>query len=361
MYNSLVLSDTDLKYISTNDKQEFTNNFYYRYLLSNNDLSDATINGYKVWLNQFFIWLKDNNIKQPNRDTIKAYKLYLKDANYSIGTKNQYIRAVKHLFKWLYNEGLYDNIADSIKGFRDLNKTHKKDAFTEQDIIKILNDIDTSTITGKRDKAIILLMVIGGLRVNEVINIDIQDIEQKDNVYRVFIKGKGHQDKDTYIKIIDSVYDAIKDYLKTRDNINGLEPLFTGTSNRAKNQRLCKETLSQILKNRFRDSGYDSKRLTAHSLRHTTATILLKASDNDIYKVQQHLRHQDTKTTEIYINANNKEQDTSEQDIYNQIFNADKQDVLKDIKSELSHLTTQDLSSVLEYIKTIKGGAKSDK
>lgn len=359
MYNSLVLSKTELLDIKTSNKQEFTSNFYNRYLLSNNDLSDTTIEGYKVWLNQFFIWLRANDIKQPNKETIQAYKLYLKDANYSIGTKNQYIRAVKHLFKWLYSEGLYDNIADSIKGFRDLNKTHKKDAFTEQDIIKIINDIDTSTITGKRDKAIILLMVIGGLRVNEVINIDIQDIEQKDNQYRVFIKGKGHQDKDTYIKIIDSVYDAIKDYLTTRDNTNGLDPLFTGTSNRAKNQRLCKQTLSQILKNRFRDSGYDSKRLTAHSLRHTTATILLK-SGADIYKAQHHLRHQDPKTTEIYININDKEQDTSEQDIYNQIFNTDKQDVLKDIKSQLNELNTQDLSSVLEYIQSIKGGAKND-
>ena len=84
-------------------------------------------------------------------------------------------------------------------------------------------------------------------------------------------------------------------------------------------------------------------------------------SGASLYQTQKHLRHQDPKTTEIYINLNNKEQDTSEQDIYNQIFNADKQDVLKDIKSELSNLNTQDLSSVLEYIKTIKGGAKSDK
>jgi hypothetical protein len=54
----LVLNDADLRGIKTNDKQEFTNNFYYRYLLSNNDLSDATIEGYKVWLNQFFYMVK---------------------------------------------------------------------------------------------------------------------------------------------------------------------------------------------------------------------------------------------------------------------------------------------------------------
>lgn len=360
MYNSLIINDSYFNISTKQQKQEFTSNFYNKYLLSNNDLSDATIKTYKVWLNHFFIWLKDNDIHQPNTDTIKAYKLYLKHTNYSINTKNEYIKAVKHLFKWLYNEGLYPNIADSIKLFRDLNKSIKKDTFTEQEIKKILSDIDTNTITGKRDKAIMLLMVIGGLRIQEVINIDIKDIEQKDNQYRVCIKGKGHQTKDTYIKIIDNVYDAIKDYLATRPNTNSLDPLFTGTSNRAKNQRLCKETLSQILKNRFRDSGYDSNRLTAHSLRHATATLLLK-SGASLYQTQQHLRHQDPKTTEIYINLNNKEQDTSEQDIYNQIFNADKQDVLKDIKSELSNLNTQDLSSVLEYIKSIKGGAKSDK
>lgn len=360
MYNSLIASDNYFNIIARQTKQEFTSNYYNKYLLSNNDLSDATIKTYKVWLKHFFIWLKDNQIKQPTKETIQAYKLYLKDTNYSINTKNEYIKAVKHLFKWLYNEGLYPNVADSIKLFRDLNKSIKKDAFTEQDIKKILSNIDTNTITGKRDTAIILLMVIGGLRIQEVINIDIQDIEVKDNQYRVRIKGKGHQDKDTYIKIIDNVYDTIKDYLATRPSKNGLEPLFTGTSNRAKKQRLCKETLSQILKNRFRDSGYDSKRLTAHSLRHTTATLLLK-SGASLYQTQKHLRHQDPKTTEIYINLNNKEQDTSEQDIYNQIYNSDKQDVLKDIKSELSNLTTQDLSSVLEYIKTIKGGAKNDK
>lgn len=356
MINDLILNN--VSYIG-GVKPTFNNNYYQRYLLSNNDLSDTTIKGYKTWLTSFINWLKVNNITTPTKQDIKAYKVYLKGTNYSTGTKNQYIRAVKHLFKWLYNEGLYDNIADSIKGFRDLNKGNKKDAFNEQDIIKILSDIDTNTIQGKRDKAIILLIVIGGLRVSEVINIDIQDIEIINNQYRVYIKGKGHNDKDTYIKIISEVYDAIKDYLNTKEVINGYDPLFTGTSNRAKNKRLCKETLSQILKNRFRYSGYDTKRLTAHSLRHSTATILLK-SGASLYQAQHHLRHQNPQTTEIYINLNNKEVDTSEQEIYNQIFNNNKQDVLKDIKSQLNELNDKELLNVLDYIKSLKGGVKND-
>ena len=357
MLNGLVLNNINLA--TNNNKPTFSNNYYYKYLLSNNDLSDTTIKGYKSWLIHFIKWLNDNEITQPTKTTIKEYKLYLKDTNYSIGTKNQYLQAVKHLFKWLYSEDLYPNIADSVKCFRDINKEPKKDAFNEQDIIKILSDIDTNTIQGKRDKAIILLIITGGLRISEVINIDIQDIEIINNQNRVYIKGKGHQDKDTYIKIIDEVYNSIKDYLNTRDIKNNLEPLFVGTSNRALNKRLTKETLSQILKHRFRASGYDSKRLTAHSLRHATATILLK-SGASLYQAQHHLRHLNPKTTEIYINLNNKEVDTSEQEIYNQIFNNNKQVVLNEVKSQINELNDKELINVLEYIKTIKGGVKND-
>ena len=184
---------------------------------------------------------------------------------------------------------------------------------------------------------------------------DIQDIEIKNNEYIINIMGKGHTEKDTYIKVIKPIYDVLKDYLDTRPNKRGIDPLFTSTSNRALNKRITKETLSQIIKNRFRDSGFNSKKLTAHSIRHTTATLLLK-SGADIYKTQHHLRHQDPKTTEIYININNKEQDTSELDIYNQVFNKTKQSYLKDLRDSINNLNDADVIEVLNYINTKNGG-----
>ena len=339
-------------------QHEFKYSYYKKYLLDNIHLSNTTIKGYRVCLNQFILWLKNNNIKQPTETNLKEYVKYLKDSNYTTGTKNQYIRAVKHLFKWLSKNNLYPNIADDLKGFRDTQKV-KKDAFTEQDIIKILNDIDTTTIKGKRDKAILLLTITGGLRATEIHNINIEDIEVKNSQYIVNIKGKGHNSKDDYIKIIEPVYDAIQDYLKTRDIKDKKEPLFISASHRtlnlsAERQRITKESLSQIFKKRFRDSGYDSKKISLHSLRHSTATIFLKATDNNIYRVQQHLRHQDPKTTEVYINLNNKEQETAEQDIYNQIFNQDKQQLINDIKKELNTLSDTDLNNILKQIKGIK-------
>ena len=348
LYNSNIISASD-------DLQVYFNNqLLNKYLIANVDITDTTIKGYRVCIRQFIKWLKDNQIQQPTRDDIKAYKLYLKKSNYTNGTKNQYIRAVKHLFKWLSSEGMYPNISDNIKGFKVVADNTKKDAFTESEIKKIIDDIDTSSVIGKRDKAIILLMLVGGLRVSEVHNMDIQDIEIKNNEYIVNIMGKGHTEKDNYIKIIKPIYDVLKEYLDTRPNKKGIDPLFTSTSNRALNKRITKETLSQIIKNRFRDSGYDSNKLTAHSIRHTTATLLLK-SGADIYKTQHHLRHQDPKTTEIYINLNNKELDTSELDIYNQVFNNSKQSNLKDLRDVINELDTSDVIDVLNYIKDKKG------
>lgn len=350
LYKKSILSASD------DIKQVYFNNqLMNRYLIANVDITDTTIKGYKVCIRQFLKWLKDNNINQPTRDDIKAYKLYLKNSNYTNGTKNQYIRAVKHLFKWLSSEGLYPNISDNIKGFKVIADNTKKDAFTEQEIKKIIDDIDTTSVIGKRDKAIILLMLVGGLRITEIHNMDIQDIEIKNNEYIINIMGKGHTEKDNYIKVIKPIYDVLKDYLDTRPNKRGIDPLFTSTSNRALNKRITKETLSQIIKNRFRDSGFNSKKLTAHSIRHTTATLLLK-SGADIYKTQHHLRHQDPKTTEIYINMNNKEQDTSELDIYNQVFNKTKQSNLKDLRDSINNLTESDVIEVLNYINTKNGG-----
>ena len=317
------------------------------------DVQDSTIKGYKTDLTQFFRYLIDNNIKQPTRENIKDYKDYLKTLNLTTGTKQQYFRAVKHLFKWLASEGLYPNVADNLKGFKVSRDNTKKESFNESDIKTILNSIDTTTTIGKRDYAIILLALTGGLRINEIRNIDIQDIQLIKGECVVYILGKGHTEKDTYKKVVPQVYDAIKDYLNTRDKTNKTDALFTSTSNRALGKRITKESLSQIIKNRFRLAGYDSTKLTAHSLRHTSNTMLFK-SGADIYKVQQHARHKDPKTTEIYLHTAERENDTSELDIYNQIFNTENQDILKDLRHSINDLTPNQMQQVLNYIDKIK-------
>lgn len=333
------------------------NNNLFKSFIDYTDAKETTIKGYKTCIKKFMKYLIENDIKQPKREDIKAYKEYLNIQNYSNGTKAQYLRAVKHFFKWTNSEGLYPNIADNIKGVKVKHDNTKKESFNEEDIKTILNSIDRNTLTGKRDIAILLLCLTGGLRIIEIQRANIQDIQTIKGQKVLYIQGKGRDDKDEYIKLIDEVKQAIDDYLKARGDYKKSDPLFTGTSNRAKNQRITEPSLSRLIKNIFKKSGYDSTKLTAHSLRHTSNTLLFK-SGADLYKVQKHARHNDPKTTEIYLHAANREKDTSEIDIYNQIFNPQKKELLNEITALSSDLTEEEQKEIIRFIKQVKKSRK---
>lgn len=333
----------------------FTDTLFQRFV-SYTDVKETTLTGYKVCLKQFVKWLDENEIKQPARDHIKAYKAYLEQQNFTAGTKAQYLRAVKHFFKWAAAEGLYPNIADNIKGAKVKQDNTKKEAFNEEDIKAILQSIDTNTESGKRDLLMILLSVTGGLRIIEMQRANVSDIQIIKGQMILYIQGKGHDEKDDYIKIIPEVAQILQAYLEER-NAKKTEPLFTGTGNRSKGERLTEPSISRIIKTRFKSAGYDCEKLTAHSLRHTSNTLLFKAGA-DIYTVQHHARHADPKTTEIYIHAVDKEKDRSEQIIYNRIFTENKTDPVKEACMTLEELPEDLKIQAIEYIKMLKESGK---
>lgn len=320
---------------------------YFQRFIEFCDVKEKTIENYKTFLKNFAKWLEDNGIDEPTREDIKAYKKYLSDEPLSIGTKQQYFQAVKVFFKWLSCEGIYQNITEGIKSFKVRTSETQKEAFTEEELQKILSSIDTTTQKGKRDKAMLLLAITGGLRIIELMRADVGDIKERNRQKVLFIQGKGRDSKDEYVKIIPEVEEAIQDYLSTRSISKLSEPLFVGTSNRAKNERISETSLSRLFKTIFRESGFNSSRLTAHSLRHSSNTLLFK-SCSDIYKVQKHARHTQIQTTERYIHSFEREKDTSEQDIFNQLFQ--KKNSLDDVIQKMKTLNEEQLEEVKMFI-----------
>ena len=141
---------------------------FFERFIAFTDVKPTTLQGYKVCLRQFAAWISENGITRPTREDIYSYKSYLDAQPLKAATKQQYLRAVKHFFKWTSAEGLYPNIADNIKGVKVRQDNTKKDALSETDIKAICDSIDRSTEAGKRDFAIILLAVTGGLRIIEM-------------------------------------------------------------------------------------------------------------------------------------------------------------------------------------------------
>lgn len=325
------------------------NNSLFEQFINYTDVKETTIQGYLVCIRQFIKWMRANEIEQPQREDIKEYKKYLEIQNFTAGTKAQYLRAVKHFFKWTDSEGFYPNIADNIKGAKVKHDNTKKEAFAESDIKAILESIDRTTEAGKRDYAMILLSVTGGLRIIEMQRANIQDIQTIKGQRVLYIQGKGRDEKDEYTKLIPEVSEAIEDYLQIRPPYKKQDPLFAGTGNRARGARLSEPSISRIIKNVFKAAGYDCDKLTAHSLRHTSNTLLFK-SGADLYTVQKHARHSDPKTTEIYIHSLDREKDRSEQAIYNQIFRPQQKNMEAIALEAFRSLSEADQARALEYI-----------
>ena len=138
------------------------------------DATPKTVETYTRAIRQFYYFLQDNNISRPTREDILRYKEELQ-ATKKPTTVQAYIMAVKQFFKWTAQEGLYPNIADNIKGAK-LTAGFKKDYLTSKQATKLLKNIDRQSLKGKRDYAILSLMITTGLRTVEVERANIEDM-----------------------------------------------------------------------------------------------------------------------------------------------------------------------------------------
>ena len=270
---------------------------YIEYL----DASPRTAETYTKALRQLYKYLSFNGITQPQREDIIAFREELKASGHKPTTVQNYITATKIFFTWTAQEGLYPNIAEHLKGAK-LDRNHKKDYLTSGQVKEVLADIDRDKAKGLRDYAILFLMVTGGLRTIEVSRANIGDLRTLGDGTVLYIQGKGRDEKADYIKISAPAERAIREYLKTRSNTADGEPLFTSTSHNNFGERMTTRSISGIAKTELRRAGYDSSRLTAHSMRHTAITLALLAG-LDIAEVQQFARHANIATTMIYNHA----------------------------------------------------------
>lgn len=281
------------------------------------DASPRTVETYSKAIKQFFIYLQGKGIKQPQREDIVAYREYL-SKDHKPTTVQSYLAAVKLFFQWTEQEKIYPNIAQRVKGAK-LDTEHKKDYLTKKQVSKLLKSIDRSTLKGKRDYAMLSLMVTTGLRTVSIINANVEDIRAAGDATALYYKGKGHQEKATYVKLAEPVEEAIRDYLKARGRADGKEPLFTSTAHRNNGGRMTTRSISRVAKESLIDIGLDSDRLTAHSFRHTAATLNL-LNGGTVEETQQLLDHKNINTTLIYSHALERAKNNSEKRIAKAIF-----------------------------------------
>lgn len=268
------------------------------HFLFTQDVRPGSRNVYRRSLMQFFNWVDDSNnqLNSLTREHILAYKQYLIDKGLSPLTIGSYITTVKLFYQFTSINGIYKDIAKGIKLPRK-PQGHRKQSLTVNEGRMLINYLSAQ---GPRNKAIGAILLNTGIRTIELSRLLIEDITMKQGKHILMIQGKGRDTKDRLITVNDYTYSAIKEYLSTRPKALPGEPLFPSGSNNSKGKPITTRTISYIIKEALRACGLDHAMFTAHCLRHTFATSLIRAGA-EIYKVSKAMGHASINTTNVYI------------------------------------------------------------
>lgn len=270
------------------------------------DCADSSRKLYKRVLQQYFAWVNRSGrmLSAMTRADIIEYRDALLNGTAtedgkpkSALTTASYLTAVKLFYKWLHASNVtITDITEGVKAPRRTNK-FEREPLTAAQAQALTEEVAATGTT--RDIAIINLLLRTGMRTIEVARANIEDMQLLGGQVVLYVQGKGHVGKDNFVIVTDKCRAAIAAYLATRPNAAPTAPLFASDSNNNNGGRLTTRTISDIAKRHLKAVGLDSRSYTAHSLRHTYGTRMLRATNNMEF-VQKQMRHASMNTTNKY-------------------------------------------------------------
>ena len=229
-----------------------------------------------------------------NRQAMLSYMLHLKEKGYVATTMARKVAAAKSFFRFMVDEGhIKDNPTQGM-GSPKVGKSLPK-AISDNGVRRLLDEpTKLKTPEAKRDKAMLELLYASGMRVSELISLNIVDIDMAEGSVRCF--GKGH--KERLIPIHPRAVTAVADYLKeARPKLSRREnerALFLNP----RGDRLTRQGFWQKIKEYAKSAKLDTQ-ISPHTLRHSFATHMLSGGA-DLRSVQEFLGHANISTTQVY-------------------------------------------------------------
>ncbi len=276
-------------------------NDYLNYIKLEKRLSENTYQSYAFDLACFNDYFKNKDINLINELDIVKYLEYLKtDKNLSARSIERHLTTIRGLFKYLVKmEVIKFDITKNIDNLK-IGK-HLPSTLSLLEIDKLM-DIKLNTPFDYRTKAMLEMMYGSGLRVSELVNLSINDIDLYNDT--ILIHGKG--DKERIVPLGDFAKKYLNEYLKVRNSLiikkNGNpDKLFLNNHGKP----ITRNGFNFLLNKLLQEKGIE-KEVTPHTLRHSFATHML---DNgaDLRTIQELLGHSDIVTTRIYTHVSKKQ------------------------------------------------------
>ena len=309
-------------YINIEDNPGFLNSFL-DYTATILNKSQNTVKEYNYDLNTFLKYilyhfkmtnekdLKQISIRNMSLETVSKITLddihsllfYLTNTyNSKAATRARKVSSIRVFFNYLCNKaGLIEkNPAQNLETPK-LDKRIPK-YLTLDDSKKLLEAVnDMEDRNKERDYAIITLFLNCGMRLSELVGINIKDINFNDQKLNVI--GKGNKERTIYLN--SACMNAVNKYLAVRqhDNVkyDSKDALFLSE----RRERISNRTVQYIVKQELKRAGLDTNKYSVHKLRHTAATLMYKYGNVDIRALQELLGHESIATTEIYTHVDN--------------------------------------------------------
>lgn len=264
-----------------------------------------TAENYRLYLERFVEFTGDIDVSKITSETVRKYRLWLnryKSANeeeLAIITQSYHLIALRGFLHYLSQRDIPSLSPNKII----LPKVARKQVtfLYQNEVQRLIDQIDTSSAQGLRDRAIIELLFSSGLRVSELVNLNRDHINTKRREFMV--RGKGQKDRPIFIS--KNAASILEEYLSQR--ADSLPPLFISYSrnslsdNSGDYRRLTARSVQRMLQRYARLAGI-TKHVSPHTMRHSYATDLLM-NGADIRSVQSMLGHSNISTTQVYTHV----------------------------------------------------------
>ena len=273
------------------NKEDANLRSFLDYLYIEKGLSQNTVKAYEVDLLAFMSWITDHtnlDIKNIKEDNINKYISYLFKTKLKSSSVNRKISSIKSFYLFLIKKNIV-NTSPISEVISPKQEKYLPSSMSEDEVDKLLNSPDSNIKIEKRDKAMIEMLYATGMRISELVNLKITDVDMQRCVVKVLGKGS----KERLIPFGEEAYEALNNYLSDRDESSSKEVFLSNRKTKISRVAFWHRIKLYLVRENLKQT------ITPHTLRHAFASHLLNRGA-DLRSVQLLLGHSDLSTTQIY-------------------------------------------------------------
>ena len=273
------------------NKEDTNLRSFLDYLYIEKGLSQNTVKAYEVDLLAFMSWITDHtnlDIKNIKEDNINKYISYLFKTKLKSSSVNRKISSIKSFYLFLIKKSIVATSPIS-EVISPKQEKYLPSSMSEDEVDKLLNSPDSNIKIEKRDKAMIEMLYATGMRISELVNLKITDVDMQRCVVKVLGKGS----KERLIPFGEEAYEALNNYLNDRDESSSKEVFLSNRKTKISRVAFWHRIKLYLVRENLKQT------ISPHTLRHAFATHLLNRGA-DLRSVQLLLGHSDLSTTQIY-------------------------------------------------------------